>query len=342
MWKDPPFTGYNEFMTEDTFFKAIQASRKGEPVLHGAYLLHGEEEYSKHRALCQVRELTDPGMREMNVDKLIRPDGAAIRAACEALPLFDRMRVVIVEDGDKVTAEALTAYLPDVPDTTVLLVRQRGKILKTSSLYTAFKKADREIEFAPYDETKAAPFIKDRAKKFGVSITPLAAHLLYESAGPDLMMLENTLARIADSIGTGGTVTDKEVRTLVPPDTEHKIFEMLDLFLDGKRREGIRAVQEMLRDGESAMGLASYITGRLKTILTAKRLLAAGATDQAVTKAIGGNPKAAPFTIKRARKCSEEMLIRGIRAFSDVDWLQKNGTMAQEDALFLSLFEVFR
>lgn len=342
MWKDVCVTGYNSGMLEDAFFKEIQSSHSGELTLGGAYLLHGDEEYSKFQALRQVRELTDPGMREMNTDKLIRPDGAAIRAACEALPLFDRVRVVIVEDGDKVTNDALVEYLPSVPETTILLVRQRGKALKTSALYTAFKKADREVEFALYDEAKATLFIKGRAKKLGVSVTPLAAHLLYECAGPELTMLENTLTRIADNVGKGGTVTDKEVRALVPPDTEHKIFEMLDLFLDGKRREGIRAVEEMLRDGESAMGLASYITGRLKSFLTVKRMLAAGESEQAVAKAIGGNPKAAPFTVKRARKCSEEMLLRGIRAFSDIDWQQKSGMMAQGDALFLSLFEVFR
>lgn len=329
-------------MDEDVFFKAIRGSSSGELLLHGAYLLHGEEEYSKFQALRQVRELTDPGMREMNVDKLVRPDGAAIRAACESVPFFDRLRVVIVEDGDKATDSALVEYLPHVPDSTVLLVRVRGKVLKTAALYKAFSETDRVIEFAYYDEPKATVFIKGRAKKLGVSVTPLAAHMLYENAGPDLMSLENTLTRIADTVGLGGTITDKEIAALVAPDTEHKVFEMLDMFLDGKRSGGIRAVEEMLRDGESALGLASYITGRLKTFLTVKRMLAAGANDKDIAKTIGGSPKAAPFTIKKARRCSEEMLVRGIQAFSDVDWLQKSGAMAQNDALFLSLFEVFK
>ena len=128
------------------FFELIRQSAAAEaPALSGAYLLHGEEEYSKEQAMRQALGLVGEAARALNTQRLSNPACADVQAACETLPFFDRCRVVIVQELSPAEEEALAAYAPTVPPTTILLFLQRGAAKKTSPLYKAMDRLDRVI-----------------------------------------------------------------------------------------------------------------------------------------------------------------------------------------------------
>ena len=326
------------------FFELIRQSAAAEtPALSGAYLLHGEEEYSKEQAMHQALGLVGEAARALNMQRLSNPACADVQAACETLPFFDRCRVVIVQELSPAEEEALAAYAPTVPPTTILLFLQRGAAKKTSPLYKAMDRLDRVIEFPRCDAPRATAFLKKRASSRGVALSPIVCHRLIEMVGLDMAALESALYRVADYVGAGQPVTEAALSACITPSTEYRVFDLLSRLLAGNRREGLRMLQGMLQSGESALGLASFLAGQLKLMLAAKRMLSAGMTEAAAAKALGlKNPYAAKKTVQEAKKCAENWLCRAVCAFAQVDAQVKQGLMRDTDALFLAVLEVFR
>ena len=268
-------------MDEIRFFEAVRQSAAQEAMaLSGAYLLHGEEEYSKEQAVRQAAALPAEAARALNVQRLDAPAAADVQAACETLPFFDRCRVVIVRDLPAPEEAALAAYAPAVPETALLLVVQRGAAAKTSPLFKALA-PERAVEFPRCDEARAAAFLKKRAASRGVSLPPAAARRLIAMVGTDLAALESALFLTADYVGPGGAVTEEALARCVTPDVEYRVFDLLALLLAGDRRRGYAMLHGMLQSGESALGLASFLEGRVRQMLSARQLLASGMTEAA-------------------------------------------------------------
>lgn len=329
-------------MDELHFFEAIRQSATADPpALSGAYLLHGEEEYSKEQAVRQALSLAADATRALNTQRLNAPTCLDVQAACETLPFFDRLRIVVVQNLPAEEEEALATYALAVPDTTLLLLVQRGKARAASALYKALGNQERAIEFPRCDEGRAVAFLKKRAASRGVALPPIAAHRLIEMVGLDMAALENALYRVADFVGEGHPVTEAALAACITPSTEYRVFDLLSRLLAGNRRQGLSMLQGMLKSGESALGLASFLEGRVKQMLAARLMLAAGMAEPAVVKALGGNAYAAKKTIQAARRCSEDWLRRAVQAFAGVDAQLKQGLLREDDALLLAILEVF-
>ncbi|MDO4573097.1 MAG: hypothetical protein Q4C13_06985, partial [Clostridia bacterium] len=97
----------------------------------------------------------------------------------------------------------------------------------------------------------------------------------------------------------------------------------------------------MLRDGESAMGMAAYLEGAVRQLLTAKQLKSAGRTDREIAAALGGSPYAAKRTIQKAARCDEARLREALCVFAEVGCLQVQGRAKDADALLAALLRCF-
>lgn len=324
-------------MDEIAFFKAIQAGS-----LSGAYLLHGDEEYSKERALRQCERLVSDAAQDMNLQRLKAPSADAVIAAAETLPFFDRLRVVVVTEMTADEETRLAPYAAKAPDSTLLLLVRRGAAAKTGTLYKTLGAASRVVEFPRCDTGRAVAFLGKRAKEFGVLLDrPVAMHLV-DVAGVDMATLENALLKLAAYVGPGCAVTREAIAVCVTPNPEYTVFQMLDRFLAGDLKTGLSMLQTALQSGEqSAMQLASFFEGRMKQMLTAKQLLLARQPEQAVVKQLGGSPYAAKKTVAAAKTCSLSRLRTAVLAFSGVDAAVKTGAKKDTDALLLAIYRSF-
>ena len=105
-----------------TFMKGLIG---GDPV-GGVYYFCGEDPYSLNKGLRAVIERTNPDLRDMNTTVLRMPLPADIQAAAETMPFFDDLRVVVVQEFDADTANALEGYIKSVPETTALVFVRPG------------------------------------------------------------------------------------------------------------------------------------------------------------------------------------------------------------------------
>lgn len=315
-------------------------------ALFGAYLLHGEEPYSRNAAVRRVVETVDEGMRALNVSRLRAAGAGDIVNACETLPFFAEKRVVIAEEFDKDTAEALASYAEKAPETCMLLLIVSGKASAQSVLFKAMQKLDRAVEFRAFDPkndaAEAREFIEGCVLSCGSAIDMNAARLLLDFVGYDQGTLETTAVRLSDYAGRGNRITAEDVRACLPPSTEHTVFEILDRLVAGNRKGAVTACMTLLHDGaDTSMRLASFMSGQLKQMLLARQLLNAGKNDAAAAQALGGSPYAAKLAVQKAKKCTLTQIVTAMTAFADIDWRQKSGIMKDDDALLLALLKSF-
>ncbi len=324
-------------MDENAFFKAIR-----EGALRGAYLLHGEEDYSKERAVRQCMALAGEAAREMNVQQMKAPAADAVIAACETLPFFDRLRIIVVQELSAEEEARLAPYAKKTPESALLLVVRRGLALKTGALFKALEPEGRVVEFPRCDQGRAVAFLAKRAGEFGALLDrPTAVHLA-DVAGLDMAALENALLKLAAYVGPGRPITREAIAACITPSPEYSVFQILECLVAGNLRQGLAMLQSELRSGgQSSLQVASFLEGRAKQMLAARQMLARRLPEQQIIRALGGSPYAAKKTVAAARRCAMERLETAVVAFAGVDAQLKQGLLREDDALLLAIYRSF-
>ena len=321
-----------------TFMKALNAGS----ALGGVYYFCGEDPYSLNKGVRAVIERTNPDLRDMNTTVLRSPLPAEVQAAAETMPFFDDIRVVIVQEFDADTANALEGYVKSVPETSVLVFVRPGKPPLTNPLYKAVAAQDRAISFDPLTGTQLNQFLQKRAKENGIVLDESAANQMISYLGSNLGALENTLLMLGAYVGFGNRVTLKTVNACVRKPSEVKVFDVMNFFWDGSKKEGMRALMELVLDpSESPMGLATMFSRNVRSVLSVKQLLLRGKNESQIAQILNMKPYPAKKNVISARKRSYEQLVRMMDAFIAVEWSQKQGLSKAADALVLACQENF-
>lgn len=315
-------------------------------ALSGAYYFAGSEELTKQQAVDRIVALLDPGFFDLNMKRQKAPEPLLLLDALRSVPVFDTLCVSIITDfsDDEVFAglDKLNALdtLFQAPDAVTLFVR-RGAA-KDSALVKLFREKDRFVSFDPLDEDRAMRMCMRVCAGRNVRLDRPEAMRLVNMAGTDAYRLQNEVSKLCDYVGAGGVVTDAVLRIVVTPSVEFEIFPMLNALLAGNKKTAMRMLQEALNDrGENALGIASFLEGRLKAMLIAKELLEEKRPRAEIIKAIGGNPKAAEMTLKHAQKFSVENLRSAVAAFAEINANLKKGLMDEENGLVLAVCKSF-
>lgn len=321
-----------------TFMKSLL----GGGPLGGAYYFCGEDPYSLRKGVRAVVERTNPDLRDMNTTVLRTTSPAEIQAAAETMPFFDEIRVVVVQEFDADTANALEEYSKSVPETTVLLFVRPGKPQLLNPLYKAIAARDRAVIFDLLDGTQLNAFLQKRAKENGIVLDESAANRMISYLGSDLGALENTLLLLGAYVGFGNRVTTKAVEACVRPPSEAKVFDVMDLLWSGNKRAGMRALAELVNDpSESPMGLATMFARNARGVLNVKQCLLRGRTEAQMVQLLGMKPYPVKKAAVNAKKRSYAQLVRIMDAFIAVEWNQKQGLCKAADALILACQENF-
>jgi len=321
-----------------TFMKGLIG---GDPV-GGVYYFCGEDPYSLNKGVRAVIERTNPDLRDMNTTVLRAPAPADIQAAAETMPFFDELRVVVATEFDADTANALEGYIKSVPETTALVFVRPGKPPVTNPLYKAIASLDRVVSFDPLTNTQLNNFLQNRAKKNGIVLDESAANRMIAYLGSDLGALENTLLMLGAYVGLGNRVTTKSVETCVQKPSEAKVFDVMNLLWAGSKRDGMRALTELVNDlSENAFGLATMFSRNVRTIINVKQLLLRGKSEAQIAQTLGMKPYPAQKSVASAKKRSYAQLVEMMDAFIAVEWNQKQGLGKATDSLILACQEFF-
>ena len=311
-----------------TFFEEAASGGK-----RSVYLLHGEEEYVKDRAVEKFAASLSPDFLEFNLSIMDDPSPEEAVAAAEQLPVMDERRVVLIknsrlltdakqaEEGEKGAEGALLGYLKNPNPTTVMVFLVRGKCDARKRLFKAAAEAGGEVAFNYLSETELLPWLMRFASSKGGKLGRREAAHLVAVAGRNLSTLTSELTKVLD-YANGAPVTNDMLNACVTPDVEQNVFRVVDEFLAGNAKNAILILRSTIEKGGSGSeyGVLPAVASRIRTLSDNKR---AGKRDA------------------YSRMFSEKELDDALVVLSDLDFRMKSETVEAPLLIERALLGIF-
>ncbi len=315
------------------------------------YLLHGNDEFTNREQLKMLRRQGD---FEYNQDTYsgAEVDLMTIISTSNTMPFLSEQRLVMVEGlpkrrrGEESTTEGadavekaskgekrgkarkgknrgesrasfekgLAEYVPQLPDSTVLIMVVDEELSESSPLLKAAQKHGKVIVSTLPKGAALESWISKRAKSIGVTIESEAATMLADFIGNQLRLLANELDKLATYVGDGGIISTDEVRRLSAQVQEARVFDLTDALAQRNRKQALDILHDLLADGEPALRLISTITSQVRSLLLVKELAEKGQRAPQIASTTG----MAPFVAEKA-----------LRQIGKFNWPQLEGAYHQ-------------
>ncbi|NLW09588.1 MAG: DNA polymerase III subunit delta [Firmicutes bacterium] len=233
----------------------------------------GEEDYWIRTCLSALRERLFPGA-EAGFDQ---EDLNAGEVSAESLAnllrtpaFFGAARLVILRRIEELDAACepvfLTALSSPVPG--VFLAVTAEKPDRRRKIFQELAKKAAVVEARPLKFYEARRWVTEEGRRLGLRIPPDIAELLVEYRGTSLTALMNELEKAALYAGEGksGPTRDEWLVLLGEP-TETNLFAMLDRVSEGKTKEALRLLDQLLAGGEAEMKLFYMLSRQIRLLL---------------------------------------------------------------------------
>ena len=179
-----------------------------------------------------------------------------------------------------------------------------------------------------------------RAKDRGGAITNPAAHLLAESIGPDLWMLDSEVQKLL-LYTSGQPVTEADVQLLVSQVREANVFALVDAVMASKPGPALGLTHQLLDSGSSPSRLLLLLARQVRLLLQAKEQATRGISPQELAERLGfRSPWAAKKLVQQAEGFSYQRLGAIYQRLVEEDLALKTGRRTPEVGLDLLVMEV--
>ena len=231
--------------------------------------------------------------------------------------------------------KGLAAYIPHLPESTVLIVLVDEELPASNPLLKAAEEHGKVIQCTLPKGVALETWISKRAAGLGVKITPEAAATLANFIGNQLRMLANELDKLATYVGPGAAITVEDVRQLSAQVQEARIFDLTDALAQRNRKQALDLLHDLLADGEPPLRLISTITSQVRSLLLVKELAGDGLRISQIVSATGIAPFVAEKALRQVGKFTSSQLEGIYRQLMATDADLKRSRMTPEMALDL-------
>jgi len=232
--------------------------------------------------------------------------------------------------------KGLAAYIPHLPESTVLVVLVDEELPSSNPLLKAAEEHGKVIQCTLPKGAALETWISKRAAGLGVKITPEAAATLANFIGNQLRMLANELDKLATYVGPGAAITVEDVRQLSAQVHEARIiFDLTDALAQRNRKQALDLLHDLLADGEPPLRLISTITSQVRSLLLVKELAGDGLRISQIVSATGMAPFVAEKALRQVGKFTSSQLEGIYRQLLATDADLKRSRMTPEMALDL-------
>lgn len=314
------------------------AQTKKDTQLLNAYLIVGEDELKRETVMRRLRQrLEKMGDLAFNSDTFNgeSASGDAIVAACQTLPFASDVRLVQVNNVEKLKKadqELLIDYLSD-PNRSTILALVAVKLAKNTRLYKAVARLGKTavIDCAPFGRKELNAAVRSMAVSHGVTFTPGASAALIDLVGTNTVALDSEIRKIALAHRGTDPVTDGEVMASVSRTAEIKPWEFVDAFSARNAKRCIYLLHRMNKT--SPYGLLSMCVTRIRELLSVQALVARG-NIHAIPKVLNVPEWKVKSLRQWAEGFSQEELISALKCARDTELIMKSGS--DPDNEFLS------
>ncbi len=292
--------------------------------LGAVYLLHGPERFLIEQLLTKLKTLVLQGpMSDFNCDQLRASEvtGAEIVSRAQEIPMMASKRLLVVEDGQKLSADDLAAldpYLADPAPETCLVIVAEKLDLRRGPLVRA-KKRGQILAAEPLKERGIGPFMRSRAKARGIALSSEARSALAAAVGPDCAALDDALERLGLYAGPGREVTEEDVAEVVTAVRERSIFELVDAVGNHIPARALAVLEDLLARREEPIMINAMVARHFRLLLGARIHLHRRAAHGEMASLLGVPPFVAKKLVSQARQFRGADLEKSLARLSRAD-----------------------
>lgn len=315
--------------------------------VQGAYLFEGVEENIKAATLTALRKAILPeGFEELNESLMDSPATDAIIAACETLPFMADKRLVVVREHPALTGRAdaddkLIAYIPQVPESTVLVFIAQGKADARKKLYSAIKKINGIVTFSALTDGELNAWVVKNFSGLGKTCSAQVAALLTFTVGSDTALLRTEIEKLAALTGERDAITEADVQAVATRSVECTVFELVDAVVAGRQGKAFGLLRDMLTSGSDRLGILAMLLRQFRLMQHIKIMQFEKLSTQDIKQRLGIAPFAAERCMRQASGYSGGQVKRAVRICLDAEYRVKSGQWNQEGALEKAMLEIF-
>jgi DNA polymerase-3 subunit delta len=246
--------------------------------------VYGDEPFLRRQAILRLREAVlggEEGDFSFSAVEGRKAEWRDVQEDLATVAMFGGgRRLVLVEEADDFVSRyrgELEDYTAK-PSRTGVLVLEMTTFPATTRLYKAVAADGLAIDCSTPAAARLNKWLVDWAKQFHRTIlSAAAAESLVEIIGPELGLLDQEVAKLAQAAGSE-RITPEIVAKYVGGWRARTAWEMLDAALDGKVGEAMQQLDRLLASGEQPVGILGQISASLRRFAAATRLILAAET----------------------------------------------------------------
>ena len=302
------------------------------------YLIYGDEPYliRYYANLFTERLLTDSILnkdifegKDFEVDQLIN--------AAETLPFLSQYRLVYVKDsgfaapGRKDVTEALAKYLPNIPDTTIMIFVETT-VDKRSRLYKQIASTGCAAECTIPGESELVRWVTNIFKKKGKGIDPQTARLLLATVPKGMDIVYSEADKLGDFVGDRSVITPEDIREVCVKSLEARIFDLIGALCNGQTEKALVQYHNMLAAKEQPLMVLTMMARQFRMILQCKACAAKSQTafQNEIAATLGMRDFMVKECLRQGQNFTNQRLLEALADCQNTDIRIKTGLMDGE------------
>lgn len=248
--------------------------------LQRVYLFFGSEDRLKQEAAdALIKQAVSPDFADFDLEIMdtLTASADAILASAAQVPFGSDYRVVVArgmeqwrERGKSAEAERFAEGLSRMGGSTVLILiaaaeeeDDKRKVAVTVKLDNAVKKLGAVVKFGALKGESLAKWVAQRAREEGKQIEADAVNLLLESAGHELLALEQEILKLVCWADERPVITAKDVGFVTAASPEDVVFKLIDSITRKETDAALQLLAEVHRYDPKPQAVAGKLLALL-------------------------------------------------------------------------------
>ena len=303
------------------------------------YLLHGTEGFLLRHWQKKLVETFVPDANPFNLENLDAKTSASdIISSAETLPFMSDFRLIFLkntglfEAGRKDDSETLAGYIPDIPETTIILFVEE-KVDKRGRLYKRVKDAGFVLEATTPKEAELWEWAVKMCASRGKNMSLATAKHMMQSTTIDMQSLHNELEKLIAHAGNGTEITTSDVDAVCTKSLDVKIFSMMDAVGAGNAKAAVRMYQDLMTLKESPFMVLSMIARQYRFYIQCSYLVSKKTPSKEIASKLSLHPFAVENFIKGGRNLSQQTMLSALNQCLETDFAIKSGHIQDATAV---------
>lgn len=302
------------------------------------YLFAGAEEYLVEEAIRLIKErLVTRGEEELNFDILFghETSALAILEKVETVGFFGRRRLVVVQNADSLRDRKLLIPYCREPFKSSCLALVDGKIDSKDELQSMLLSLKDAVvsHFWPLFPNQVPPWIRERMRQKGKSISYECAEVLQELAGGSLRNLAQEIEKLVIYTGVRKSIEEEDVWLVVGSGSAENIFRLADAVGEKRLDNALKIFNQLRNKGDDFVAVLGLLIRHFRILWQIKEMDENGVAMLDMSKATKIKPLFIKNYLQQIKNFSRDELRDVFRRILQTDAQIKTGITEPRTAL---------